>query len=157
MHKLNPRNYDPATLIGFALPFLLAVIVATLFHMHTSVQKHHQATTEQSTQAQQTGPLPSADEVTAANNTILSYCSSDLRQDTSCSLMPGSDVTAPGFVEAGLQMSGSFANDGSSSQGLALAKGSGTNWDVVWVGQNCIPPDVAAKNKVPATLNICSS
>lgn len=157
MHKLNPRNYDPATLVGFAIPFLLAALIATAFHIHTAVQKHNQTASSQNGQTVATGPLPTADEISNANNTILSYCSSDLRQDTSCALVPNSDVTAPGFVETGLQMSGSFADDGSSSQGLALAKGSGANWEVVWVGQNCIPQDVATKNQVPASLNICSS
>ena len=154
------RQLDSYTFLGFAAPIVLAVVVGLLIHAAARpiAQPLHQVTNA-SGAVTDTTPVnqPTAAEVAAANQAILAYCSNDLRQDVSCSLMASSSMTAPGFVEAGLQMHGSFATDGSSSQGLALAKGSGTNWAVIWVGQGCIPRDVATQNDVPTSLNICSS
>lgn len=154
------RQLDNYTLLGLAAPIVLAVAIGLVVH---AAARPIAAPVHQETNASgavtETTPVdqPTAAEIAAANQAILAYCGNDLRQDTSCSLMSNSSMTAPGFVETGLQMHGNFAADGSSSQGLALAKGSGTSWAVIWVGQDCIPRDVATQNSVPSSLNICSS
>lgn len=154
------QQLDSYTLLGFAVPIMLAVAIGLVVH---AAARPIAAPVHQETNASgavtETTPVnqPTAAEIAAANQAILGYCSSDLRQDTSCSLISNSSMTAPGFVETGLQMHGNFAADGSSSQGLALAKGSGTDWAVIWVGQGCIPRDTATQNGVPTSLNICSS
>lgn len=102
-----------------------------------------------------TNQLPSAAGIESANTAILNYCRNDLRQGTNCTLLPSTDVTAPGFVESGVRMSGYFEGAHSSTDGLALAKGSGGSWLVIWVGQNCIPKDVAATNGVTQPLQVC--
>lgn len=151
---------DPLTAIGFLIPIALAILIGLIIHAHSKpIQAPVSQTTNPSGGVTATAPVnpPTADEIAAANSAILSYCNNDLRQDTSCALVANSDKTAPGLVESGLNMSGHFASDGNSSQGLALAKGSGTSWSVVWVGQNCIPKDVANQNSVPGSLNVCSN
>jgi hypothetical protein len=151
---------DPAVIAGFLIPILVAVAIGLLIRIHS---KPIAAPVEQQTNASgavtSTAPVnpPTAAEVASANQTILNYCSSDLRQDTSCALIANSTVAAPGFVETGVKLSGSFASDGATPDGLALAKGSGTSWSVIWVGQTCIPKDVASQNNVPTTLTICTS
>ena len=154
------KSSDPLAVLGFLIPIALAVLIGLAIHAHSRpIQAPVAQTTNPSGGVTSTAPAdpPTADEISAANTAILSYCSNDLRQDTSCALVPNSVKTAPGFVESGLQMSGHFATDGTSSQGLALAKGSGGSWSVVWVGQNCIPADMASQNAVPSSLNVCSS
>lgn len=149
---------DPMTVVGFLVPMALAILVGLAIHARSKpISAPVHQTTNASGNVTATTPvnLPTSDEVAAANQAILAYCSSDLRQDVSCALVPNSSTTAPGFVETGLRMSGSFATDGSSSEGLALASGSGSSWSVVWVGQNCIPKDVASQNAVPSSLTIC--
>lgn len=151
---------DPAVIIGFLIPIGLAVLIGLAIQAHSKpIQDPLSQTTNASGGVTATAPVnpPTAAEVSAADAAILTYCSNDLRQDTSCLLVPNSNATAPGFVEAGLKMSGQFATDGNSSAGLALAKGGGNTWSVVWVGQNCIPQDVATQNNVPSSLSICSS
>lgn len=148
---------DKWTIAGFAIPIFLALLVASFLHFVNqpgSVDSKKLAT-KSSTISSGTGPLPSSEEINAANNVILEYCSRDLRKDTSCTLNEGTNQTAPGFVEIGLRINGSFAADGSSSQGLALAKGSGQEWSVIWVGQNCIPHSIAATYNVPMSLHTC--
>jgi hypothetical protein len=154
------ERVDPITLLGFTIPILLAVLIGMLIRAHSNpITAPLKQTTNATGTVTSTTPVnpPTADEVAAANQAILNYCSSDLRQDTSCQLIPNSTATVPGFVETGVKMSGSFANDGATPNGLALAKGSGTSWSVVWVGQNCIPQDVASQNAVPKSLTVCSS
>jgi len=157
------KPFDPMTLIGFLMSIGLAVLIGMAIYAHSKpIQIPVTQTTNASGAVTSTAPVnpPTAAEVAAANAAILSYCQNDLRQDTSCALIANSDQTAPGFVESGLKMSGTFASsatDGTSPVGLALAKGSGATWSVVWVGQNCIPPDTASQNEVPSSLNICSS
>jgi len=149
---------DPLVVVGFLIPIALAVLIGLVVHAHSKpIQAPVAQTTNASGGVTSTAPAnpPTPDEVNAANAAILSYCSNDLRQDTTCSLVAGSDKTAPGFVESGLKMSGHFATDGTSSEGLALAKGSGSTWSVIWVGQNCVPGDVASQNAVPSSLNVC--
>lgn len=154
------KHFDPMVFVGFLLPVALAVLIGLAIHAHSRpISAPVTQTTNSSGGVTATAPanLPTTGEISAANSAILTYCSNDLRSDTSCSLVANSNKTAPGFVESGLQMTGHFATDGNSSQGLALAKGSGGTWTVVWVGQNCIPQDIASQNAVPSSLNICSS
>ncbi|HEY4160934.1 MAG TPA: hypothetical protein VGM08_02635 [Candidatus Saccharimonadales bacterium] len=155
-----PRRFNPVTIMGFLIPVALAVLIGLIIGARSRpITQPVQQTTDASGSVTATAPVnqPTAAEVSAANQAILNYCSSDLRADTSCSLLANSTKTAPGFVETGLKLSGTFAVDGASPNGLALAKGSGSSWSVVWVGQSCVPKDVASQNAVPGTLNICSS
>jgi len=163
-HVANPfttnKRFDPVTVVGFLIPVALAVLIGLVISARSRpITQPLRQTTDASGSVTATTPVnqPTAAEVSAANQAILNYCSSDLRADTSCALIPDSSSTAPGFVETGLKMSGSFATDGTSPNGLALAKGSGNSWSVVWVGQSCIPKDIAAQNAVPGSLNVCSS
>jgi hypothetical protein len=154
------KRFDPATLVGFLVPVGLAVLIGLIIHAYSQpIGAPVRQETNASGAVTATTPVdpPTEAEIAVANQTILSYCSNDLRKDTSCSLIAGSTVTAPGFIETGLKMSGSFATDGTSAQGVALAKGSGTSWAVVWVGQSCIPKDVATQNSVPGSFKVCSS
>lgn len=156
-------RFDPMIIVGFLIPIALTILIGLAIYSHSRpIQTPVAETTNASGGVTSTAPLntPSASDIAAANAAILAYCQNDLRQDTTCTLLPNSDNTAPGFVESGLKMSGSFASastDGTSPVGLALAKGNGSSWSVIWVGQNCIPSDVASENSVPTTLNICSS
>jgi hypothetical protein len=156
-------RFDPMIAVGFLLPIAFATLIGLAIYAHSKpIQMPESQTTNASGGVTATAPVstPTATQVAAANAAILSYCENDLRQDTSCALIPNSDTTAPGFVESGLRMTGSFATsdtEGASPVGLALAKASGSSWSVVWVGQNCIPSDVASENAVPSSLNICSS
>jgi len=148
------------TVVGFLLPIALATLIGLAIYAHSKpIQSAVTQTTDPSGGVTATAPAepPTAAEVATADQAILGYCDNDLRQDTSCTLVPNSNVTAPGFVESGLKLSGTFATDGASPVGLALAKGSGTSWSVIWVGQTCIPQDTATQNAVPSSLNICSS
>ena len=152
------KRFDPATALGFVIPILLAVLIGLLIRAHSNpIQAPVTETTNASGGVTATAPAnpPTASEIASANQAILNYCNNDLRQDTSCQLLSNT-MSAPGFVETGLKMSGSFAADGASPDGLALAKGSGTSWSVVWVGQSCIPQDVANQNAVPTSLNVCA-
>jgi hypothetical protein len=154
------KRFDPTILVGFLIPIGLAILVGLIIHTYSQpIAAPVRQETNPSGAVTATTPVnpPTDAEVAAANEAILNYCSSDLRKDTSCSLIAGNTVTAPGFVETGLKLSGSFATDGASPNGLALAKGSGNSWAVVWVGQSCIPADVAAQNSVPTSLKVCSS
>lgn len=158
--SIAKKGFDSAVIAGFLLPALVAVLIGLAIRAHSRpIQTPMAQTTDSSGSVTATAPvnLPTAAEIAAANAAVLAYCENDLRQDTSCALVLGTDTTAPGFVEAGLKLDGHFATDGNSSQGLALAKGSGDSWVVIWVGQSCIPPDVATQNSVPSSLNICSS
>lgn len=164
MQSVNPfasrKNLDPMTIVGFLLPIILAVLVGLAIRAHSRpIQSPLTQNTNPSGSVTSTAPVnpPSADEIAAADNAILAYCRNDLRQDTSCGLVANSNKIAPGFVESGLKMNGHFAADGSSSEGLALAKGSGSAWSVIWVGQSCVPQDVANQYAVPSNLNVCSS
>jgi len=162
-HMANPfaeKRFDPVVLVGFLIPVGLAILIGLIIHAYSNpIPEPLRQETNASGAVTATTPVnpPTDAEIAVANQTILNYCSSDLRQDTSCTLIPNSTVTAPGFVETGLKLSGSFATDGASPNGLALAKGSGNSWAVVWVGQSCIPADVATQNAVPSSLKICSS
>ncbi|HUB93847.1 MAG TPA: hypothetical protein VMB52_05075 [Verrucomicrobiae bacterium] len=154
------KHFDPATLVGFMIPIAFATLVGALIYAHANPIKAPVAQqTNASGSVTATTPVdpPTATEIATANQIILSYCSSDLRADTSCALVGNSTTTAPGFVETGLKMNGTFATDGASTNGLALAKGSGSSWAVVWVGQGCIPQDIATEYAVPSSLNICAS
>lgn len=154
------KQFDPVTLVGFLIPVGLAVLIGLIIHAYSQpIPAPLRQETSPSGNVTATTPVnpPTNAEIAAANQAILDYCSNDLRKDTGCSLIAGSTLTAPGFVETGLKMSGSFAADGTSAQGLALAKGSGNSWAVVWVGQNCVPTDVASQNSVPGSLKVCAS
>ena len=154
------KKFDPVVVIGFLIPVFLAALIGLAIRAHSRpIQSPLTQTTNFSGGVTSTAPAnpPTADEIAAANAAILAYCRNDLRQDTSCGLVANSNKTAPGFVVSGLQMSGHFASDGSSAEGMALAKGSGSTWSVVWVGQNCIPLDIANQYAVPSSLNVCSS
>jgi len=154
------KRFDPMTIVGFLVPIALATLTGLAIYAHSRpIQSAITQTTDPSGGVTATTPVnpPTAAEVAVADQTILAYCDNDLRQDTSCAITPNSNVTAPGFVESGLKLSGTFATDGASPTGLALAKGSNTSWTVVWIGQSCIPQDVATENAVPSSLNICSS
>jgi hypothetical protein len=164
MQSVNPfapkKSFDPMTIVGFLLPIVFAMLIGFAIRAHSRpIQSPLAQNTNPSGGVTSTAPVnpPSSDEVAAADNAILSYCRNDLRQDTSCGLIANSNKTAPGFVESGVQMSGHFAADGSSAEGLALAKGSGSTWSVIWVGQNCLPQDIANQYAVPDTLSVCSS
>jgi hypothetical protein len=164
MQPLKPfgieKKFDPVTVVGFLIPVLLAILIGVAIRAHSRpIQAPLTQTTNFSGGVTSTAPVnpPTADEVAAANDAILAYCRNDLRQDTSCGLVANSNKTAPGFVVSGLQMNGHFASDGNSSQGIALAKGSGSTWSVIWVGQSCIPQDVANQYAVPGSLGVCSS
>jgi hypothetical protein len=164
MQSVNPfgstKKLDPVTIIGFLIPVLLAVLIGIAVRAHSRpIQAPLTQTTNFSGGVTSTAPAnpPSTDEIASANAAILAYCRNDLRQDTSCGLVANSNKTAPGFVVSGVQMNGHFASDGNSSEGMALAKGSGSTWSVVWVGQNCIPQDIANQYAVPSYLNVCSS
>ncbi len=164
VHVANPfaahKRFDPITVVGFLIPISLAILIGLIISMRSQpIAQPVQQTTDASGTVTATAPVnpPTAAEVSAANQAILNYCTSDLRANTSCALTPGSTSTAPGFVETGLKLSGTFAADGASPNGLALARGSDNSWAVIWVGQNCIPRDVATQNAVPASLNVCSS
>jgi len=156
-------RFDPMSIIGFLLPMALAILIGFAIYAHSKpIQMPESQTTNASGGVTSTSPVntPTAAQVSAANDAILSYCENDLRQDTSCALVPNSDSIAPGFVESGLKMTGTFATSdtqGASPAGLALAKENGDSWVVIWVGQNCIPKNVASENGVPSSLNICSS
>jgi len=146
------------TIIGFLSPLLLAGLIGLLLHVHG----HHQpaATTRPATAATTgvpSGPLPSGSAVSVANAAIVAYCNNDLRQDDHCSLVADSDVTAPGFVKAGIRESGHYATGDDTTDGVAVAKGSGSSWSVIWLGQGCVPKAVADQNQVPASLGVCAS
>jgi hypothetical protein len=154
------KRFDPMTMVGFLIPIALTTLIGLAIYAHSKpIQSAVTQTTDPSGGVTATAPAdpPTAAEVAVANQAILSYCDNDLRQDTSCTLVPNTNVTAPGFVESGLKLSGTFATDGASPVGLALTKGSGTSWSVIWIGQTCIPQDVATENSVPSSLNVCSS
>jgi len=146
------------------LPLVLAVVVGTLLHL-TIKPLREPATIGASTaiistgsatpNASSTSQLPSAADIESANNAILAYCRNDLRQGTNCTLISNSSVTAPGFVESGVRMSGYFEGHTSSTDGVALAKGGGGSWSVLWVGQGCIPKSIASSNDVTQPLQVC--
>lgn len=144
--------------MGFCIPLMAALLIGLSVYTPTKSATIGSGTSGNVNQPTDNGVglLPNPTEINAANNIILAYCSKDLRQDTSCELAPNSNQTAHGFIEVGLNMKGSFATDGSASQGLALAQGSGEEWNVVWVGQNCIPRNIVTKYNVPNTLKGCS-
>jgi hypothetical protein len=153
-------RFDPMVLVGFLIPLAAATLIGLAIYSHSKpIQSPVTQTTNASGGVTSTAPVnaPTLSDIAAANTAILSYCQNDLRQDTTCVLVPDSNATAPGFVESGLKMSGAFAADGSSPIGLALAKESGTSWSVIWVGQSCVPTDVATENGVPSSMNVCSS
>jgi hypothetical protein len=156
-------RFDPMVVVGFLIPVAIAVLIGIAIYAHSQpITIPESQTTNASGGVTSTSPAnpPSAADIAAADAAILMYCQNDLRQDTSCALISNSNSTAPGFVESGLKMSGSFAasdTEGAAPQGLALAKEDGTSWDVIWVGQTCIPNNVASENGVPSSLNICSN
>ena len=151
------------TLVGFLIPIGFATLIGLAIYAHSKpISLPESQTTNASGGVTSTAPInpPTAAEVATANAVILAYCQNDLRQDTSCALIPNSNATAPGFVESGLKMSGTFAaadTEGAAPEGMALAKGSGSSWSVVWVGQSCIPSDIASENGVPSSMDVCSS
>jgi len=157
------KRFDRLTVLGFLIPILLAVAVGLLIRANSQpVPIPETQTTNASGGVTSQTPAnpPSAAEVANANQTILNYCDNDLRADTSCEIIPNTDQTAPGFVETGLKMSGSFAaadTGGTTPVGSALAKGSGDSWSVIWVGQGCIPTDVASQNAVPSSFDVCAA
>ncbi|HUB93735.1 MAG TPA: hypothetical protein VMB52_04485 [Verrucomicrobiae bacterium] len=163
LNKFSKKLLDPMVLVGFLVPVALAILIGLVIRANSNpIAAPVAQTTNASGGVTAVTPVnpPSASEIASANQTILAYCDNDLRVNTSCALIPNSTSSAPGFVETGLHMSGSFAaadTGGTSPDGLALAKGSGTSWAVIWVGQNCIPKDVATENAVPSSFNICSS
>jgi hypothetical protein len=163
LRKLTKKLADPMVLVGFLVPVALAILIGLLIRANSNpIASPLAEATNPSGAVTAVTPVdpPTASEIASATQTILAYCDNDLRVDTSCSIIANSTSTAPGFVETGLQMSGSFAAEGTggtSPDGLALAKGSGTSWAVIWVGQTCIPQDIATQNAVPSSLNICSS
>ncbi|MEJ0072966.1 MAG: hypothetical protein WDN27_02675 [Candidatus Saccharibacteria bacterium] len=148
-------------LIGFCIPLVLALLIGWGVHAHYSKPAPLPDDTTAASSASQseaaTGPLPTASEIAAANAAILAYCSNDLRSDTNCSLVANSNATAPGFVESGISESGHYETGNNTTAGEALAKGSGSSWTVIWLGQGCIPQNIAEQNNVPNTLSICSS
>jgi hypothetical protein len=156
------RRFGPGGAVGFLIPVAIAILIGLVIRANSNpIQAPVAQTTNASGGVTADTPVnpPTANEIATANQTILSYCSNDLRVDTSCALLPNSTTIAPGFVETGLKMSGTFADadtGGTSPNGLALAKGSGNSWAVIWVGQTCIPPDVATENSVPSAFTICS-
>jgi len=153
-------GFSLPAVIGFLAPLVLALLIGLVLSHHKPAQTLSQKSSQTavvSSDAAPVGTQPTDSDIEAANAAVLAYCSSDLRQDTSCALIPGSDVAAPGFVETGLKESGQFDPNGATNQGLGLAKQSGSSWSVIWVGQGCIPKDVAAQNNVPGSLNICAS
>jgi len=155
---IRDKVFDTATPVGFLLPFLVAALIGWAIYAHSKpVAAPLNQETAPSGKVTVTTPAlpPTAEEVDAADAAILAYCTSDLRADTGCSLVADSNQTAPGFVLSGLHMTGQFAVDGAGTDGLALAKGSGSSWHVVWVGQQCIPQEIATQNRVPAALTIC--
>jgi len=162
LQTFGKKLLDPLVLAGFLIPVALAVAVGLLIRTHSNpIPSPVSQTTNASGNVTAVTPvnLPTASEINSANQAILNYCDNDLRVNTSCSLIANSTVTAPGLVETGLKMSGSFATEGaggSSPEGLALAKGSGTSWAVIWVGQTCVPKDIATQYSVPSSLNTCS-
>jgi hypothetical protein len=154
------KRFDPIVVLGFLLPICVAVLIGMAIYSHSRpIQAPITETTDSSGGVTSTAPAnpPTAAEITNATAAILSYCQNDLRQDTSCTLVANSNKTAPGYVESGLTMSGQFASDGNSSAGIAIAKGSGSNWTVIWVGQNCVPKDTASQDGIPITLSVCST
>jgi hypothetical protein len=143
-------------------PLVLAVLVAIILH-HPAPKTASPATsttTQTATHgsdAPASGAMPSDSEVANAKAAILAYCTSDLRQDTSCTLIGGHDGTAPGFVKTGVRTTGHFEDSGAVNDGAAVAKGGDNSWTVIWVGQGCIPSDIASKNSVPTSLGVCGS
>jgi len=155
------NSFSRVTLIGFLLPLVLALLIGGLLSHHKPAKavnsNNTRDTTVVSSNAAPAGTQPTDSDIAAANAALLAYCSNDLRQGTSCSLINGSDVAVPGFVEVGISETGQFDPNGASNKGLGLAKQDGASWSVIWVGQDCIPKDVATQNAVPAALNICAS
>lgn len=149
--------------IGFLTPLVLAVLVAIILHHPAPktaapvASNTGQTATPASDTPAPSGAMPTDSEVSAAKAAILAYCTSDLRQDTTCTLIGGHDGTAPGFVKTGVRTTGHFEDSGAVNDGEGVAKGSGSSWTVIWVGQGCIPSDVASKNGVPASLGVCGS
>lgn len=150
------------TLIGFMLPLVLAAVVGVILHASIKpvsapavVGTDAAAIGTVSNATNTTNQLPSAGDIESANTAILNYCRNDLRQGTNCTLINNTDVTAPGFVESGVRMSGYFEGHNSSTDGVALAKGGGSSWSVLWVGQGCIPKSIAASNGVTQPLQVC--
>ena len=156
----NKPWHDPVTWVGFAVPFAITILLGVLIHsqLHPIAAPIDQAsdgTPQQSAPVSTT--MPTADDVASAKQAVLQYCQNDLRKDTSCRLSNAAPVTAPGFVEVSIVESGQFEGSASSMQGLGLAKSTSNGWQVIWVGQGCVPQNVAAQNQVPTTFSICSS
>ncbi|HSX06959.1 MAG TPA: hypothetical protein VLG92_04515 [Candidatus Saccharimonadia bacterium] len=150
------------TIIGFFLPFLLAACAGILFHLYNKPVSRPFTTGTNITAIGTTSPtstisndLPTTADVASANAAILDYCRNDLRTGTNCTLLANSDITAPGFVESGVRMSGYFEGHSSATDGVALAKGGGSSWSVIWIGQGCIPKNVANSNNVTQPLQVC--
>lgn len=162
------KRFRRETIIGFIVPFACVAVIGLALRIHTSITR--KTSPVQSGTANTTKPAnasagatptigvqPSAADVAAANAAILAYCTSDLRQDSYCSLIANSNIAAPGFVASQITETGSFADGVTSSQGTALAKASGATWSVVWVGQGCVPQNVAKQYSVPNAFTICAS
>ena len=159
-HPNSAAGSSRLTVIGFLLPFALVLLMGFALHSHkrsvTNIPLSSTASSRTSTPtAGDTRQQPSGSEISSADAAILTYCQDDLRQGTNCSLIANSNVAAPGFVESGVRMSGYFEGQNSRTDGLALAAGSGSSWSVIWVGQGCIPQDIANQNNVPSTFNVC--
>src|SRR5882762_7584071 len=89
------KRFDVVTLLGFLVPFALAVLIGILIHTHSKpIPAPLTQTTNPSGGVTATAPAspPSASEIVTANAAILAYCSSDLRQDTSCALVDRKSV-----------------------------------------------------------------
>jgi hypothetical protein len=160
---IGSKGVSRPAVIGFLTPLVIAILIAIALH-HPAPKTAAPATSSTSQAAAQahdasvaSGAQPTEREVSAAKAAILAYCTSDLRQDTSCTLIGGHDGTAPGFVKTGVRTTGHFEDSGTVNDGEAVAKGGGSNWTVVWVGQGCIPSDIASKNGVPTSLGVCGS
>ncbi len=150
------------TIIGFTIPLILATFVGVLLQLSIKpVSKPASIGTDAAaigtlpTMPTAPNQLPAAADIESADNAILTYCRNDLRQGTNCTLIGNSSVTAPGFVESGVRMSGYFEGHTSSTDGIALAKGGGSSWSVLWIGQGCIPKNIANSNGVTQPLQVC--
>lgn len=161
--RAHSAGISTPAVAGFLLPLLLAILIGLLVHGHQAqptparTQTAVSAETPSSTPTAPATAPPSAEEIAAANAAILAYCKNDLRQGTDCTLIDNSNVAAPGFVKSGVRMSGYFEGRNTSTDGAAVAKGSGNNWSVIWVGQGCVPTDIATKYAVPGSLGICGA
>ena len=158
------RPSRPAV-IGFLIPFAVAVVIGVLLHLNgqqapspesTGNTRGTQISPSTASGPQERTAPPSAEEVSQANAAILTYCRNDLRQGTNCTLIANTDKTAPRFVLSGVRMSGYFLGSYIVTDGWGLAQQSGGSWNVIWIGQGCIPKNVAGEHKVASSLGVCS-